>query len=76
MRCCIPVLSGGVYLRFFGCDTLYKRFDKTDLFAIIMGGCTLALFLYCLTADAVTMYRGMGVFMLLYAMGHVRLTAR
>ena len=63
-------------MRFFGYDTLYKRFDKTDLFAIIMGGCTLALFLYCLTADAVTMYRGMGVFMLLYAMGHVRLTAR
>ena len=72
-------IGGGVFALFWMCllyDTLYKRFDKTDLFAIIMGGCTLALFLYCLTADAVTMYRGMGVFMLLYAMGHVRLTAR
>ena len=72
-------IGGGVFALFWMCllyDTLYKRFDKTDLFAIIMGGCTLALFLYCLTADAVTMYRSMGVFMLLYAMGHVRLTAR
>lgn len=72
-------IGGGVFALFWMCllyDTLYKHFDKTDLFAIIMGGCTLALFLYCLTADAVTMYRGMGVFMLLYAMGHVRLTAR
>lgn len=72
-------IGGGIFVLFWICllyDCLYRRFDKTDLFAIIMGGCTLALFLYCLTSDAVTMYRGMGVFMLLYAMSHVRVTDR
>ena len=72
-------IGGSIFLFFWICllyDCLYRRFDKTDLFAIIMGGCTLALFLYCPTSDAVTMYRGMGVFMLLYAMSHVRVTDR
>lgn len=53
-------------------DCLCRCFDRANSLSLIMGGCTIVLFLYCLTSDAVTMYRGMGLFMFLYAMNHDR----
>ena len=55
-------------------DCLFRYFDKTNTRSLIMGGCTIVLFLYCLTSDAMTMYRGMGLFIFLYAMNHDMVT--
>lgn len=73
------VIGGVIFLLFWIFllyDALGRYFDKRAPLAIVMGGCTVVLFLYCLTSDAVTMYRGMGVFMVLYAMNRVRVTGR
>ena len=73
------VIGGVIFLLFWIFllyDALGRYFDKRAPLTIVMGGCTVVLFLYCLTSDAVTMYRGMGVFMVLYAMNRVRVTDR
>ena len=73
------VIGGASFFLFFVFllyDALVRCFDKRAPLAIVVGGCTVVLFLYCLTSDAVTMYRGMGLFMVLYAMNRVRVTGR
>ena len=71
---------GGISFLIFWIFLLYdsfgRWFDKSNSVAVIMGGEIIVLFLYCLTSDAVTMYRGMGLFIFLYAMNHVRVTDR